>query len=140
MRGSPRPFNRQPGPAIVCLSDLLLHSGMSGGRGLLIGSGDASTAVYLVRLGFEVHVMDEKTASQDLLESHGARFHNHPPCEPWLFEDGFFDFVIDEEARHAGSGRREQVFPGELRRVLKPWGYCLIGNEIRRMEKGEGQL
>jgi SAM-dependent methyltransferase len=102
----------------------------------MIGCKDGRDAAHLAHAGFVVHAMDVSSASFEHLARYGVHTHCANPSEPWLFEDAYFDFVIDAH-RFPGDLGKQGFYMQELRRVLRPGGcYLLSGASCRGELRG----
>jgi hypothetical protein len=111
----------------------LSDQGIRGGRALIISC--HLSAAHLSKLGFETHLVAGSLDGIEGLRLQGAHAHAQSLTGPLLFEDSFFDIVIDAEGHLPDH---------ELRRVMAKGAVALSGRSgahpsMERMGRIGGQ-
>ncbi len=118
-RGPPPAFSKPLPPLQSLFLDFLFAKNIKSARVLVIGPPD--TAIHFAHAGFDVHFMAESRSGIQDLDLYGVQVYEQGIRDHWLFEDGFFDLVISSES-----------LLEQIRRVLRPGGYCLLESECAK--------
>src|SRR5271157_777989 len=103
-RGAPKPPPRAPDGA-KGFELFLNKSNIRSGRMLVIGCDHEScaAAAHFSYLGFEVHLIGERSPAIEDLDLHGVRAYTQNMRDHLLFDDGFFDLAMDLSGIHETS-------------------------------------
>ncbi len=103
-----QPIAGSPSEAAKSLLAFLAKAGIKSGRIAVCTS--EPDAVLFAEAGFEVHHVSETSDIFEDLEPYGIRSHCFNLADYWLFEDGFFDFLLCD------------VYHKQMARVIKKGG------------------
>ena len=119
-----------PSPAVAKFTTLLKKS--KAVRVLDLGSGPGRHTVFLAEIGFQVTALDVSETALRILDRHVRKngFSNVTIVKHDLqklpFLDEYFDAIVSTDVIHHGLGSEIKVALGEIRRVLRKKGYCIL--------------
>lgn len=124
----PEQIKLEPTDAGVFLLNFLKSKNKHTAKILELGAGKGKDAYFLAKQHYEMHALDKEDNGVSKLELHGIKTFCANAFEFWLFEDQFYDIILDTNCytREEDKEKRE-FYRTELKRVLIENGYFMIG-------------
>jgi len=116
MRRVPGRFHRRIPAHTLSFLSYLAEKGIVGGKALVAGC--PKSAIHLARLGFETHLIAQSLEGMGDIDLHGVHAYAQSLDGPLLFEDSFFDIVIDSD-RILMERELARVMAGRARVLIK---------------------